>query len=241
MKNFISMSRNKIVTTGFPKDFDLILCNSKLCTAISGLNPDLFESNKVYTFQVDDSGLVIVSIQGIPFREGLPRIREVVHGYTLERYGVTFHQTDDLIREHLYTIIDTFVPVIQRDDGKPLNLIFIGGECYLFPFFFKDKYEVCPVLTVYTDFRSIYLDALYNHPDINANLVSYSDLMISGIHDFGIINLSHELPESVWQGLKCKSLLIIRCYTKKYQDEHYTLIQTWKFGYITLEWYQLIV
>ena len=73
--------------------------------------------------------------------------------HIIKRQFVTFHQNDDIVKEHLYKLI-------KHDTVD--NLILIGGEMYGYHNVIKSNNLFC-----YSDFDSVVNDTIYNvHPSI---------------------------------------------------------------------------
>ena len=224
--------RNKITTTGYPSSNDIKLCMNVLQDEILSLNPNDFDRTCTYTFQYatyapNDNKFCtrhMHCFKETDLYQG-NRLVEIIDGHRLERFPETFHQTDESIRYAIYEILKSFV--------MHESILMLGGECYLFPFFFPDAQSI----TVYTDMSSIALDVAHNHPFVNVECIAYSQLVLTRSFDLTIINVGHDLPDSVWDSLDCNHVLIIRCRPRK-DRRLYPVHHVWNFGYVTIEWCQ---
>jgi len=223
------MSRIKLTSTGFPSQSQLDYCIPLMKQKI--LNLDMKFEHKLYTFQyIHDS---------IHIQEGRnysnERIKDIIYGFTIFRFPHTFIQTDIMVREQIQFILQNHLQNIQHLNKK---MLFIGGECYVFPFFFKD----CDCF-VYTDFESIYQDTMYNSENsgarVNPNLVSYSNFRLEQSFGIGIINLSRDLSDSTWETIHVNDLIIIRCHHIN-PRKNYNLFKSWICKHVTIDWYKRI-
>ena len=219
------MSRIKLTSTGFPSNSQLDYCIPLMKKKL--LELDMKFEHKLYTFQyIHDS---------IHIQEGRnysnERIKDIIYGFTIFRFPHTFIQTDIMVRDQIQLILQNhFVNHFQ-------NILLIGGECYVFPFFFKD----CDCF-VYTDFESIYQDIIYNSENsgakVKAHLVSYSNFRLEQSFDIGIINLSRDLSDSTWETIIVNDLIIIRCHDIN-PRKNYNLFTSWICKHVTIDWYKI--
>jgi hypothetical protein len=225
------MSRNKITTTGFPSASDIALCIPLLQEELLQIDKSLCNDTYTYTFQYansvpHDNALCTTHmhcfIHKTPYSQH--RLTEHVAGFRIERFPHTFHQTHHLIRTELYTILQSLSALAYH------SILMIGGECYLFPFFFSHVTDMC----VYTDTESIAMDVMHNHPTIKAHCAPYSTLKLTRSFNLGIINVGLELPDTVWDTLYCEELIVIRCKPRK-ERIMYPVYKSWNMDYVTVE------
>jgi hypothetical protein len=150
-------------------------------------------------------------------------------GENIIRYNPkSFRQTDDIIKHKLYSII--------RSEIKTKNLYLIGGEMVFFAKLLKPERFIA-----YTDFESIYNDAIRNFPENkdNIKLINYEkDNLInletikvnSEIDNYHLIaNTSkHGLGQNLCEeilNLNLNNITIISCNKKSFQRD-YLILQT---------------
>ncbi len=227
------MSRNKITTTGYPSESEIALCIPELQDELLALDASLFDATKTYTFQYADrvpydnalcTTRMHCFIHTTSYTVSKQRLTETVSGFHIERLPETFHQTCNVVRTKIYAILHATVPACH-------SILMIGGECYLFPFFFPHTKDIC----VYTDMPSIAMDVTHNHPTIKTQCIPYSSLTLTRSFNVGIINVSRDLPDTVWNTLDCDELIIIRCKPRK-ERSMYQVYTSWHIDYVTVEW-----
>jgi hypothetical protein len=219
--------RTKLTCTGKPR-FDL--CCHDMKKELEWIDKMDWDPYTTYTFQYAEevpqdnpycTTHLHCHIHGTPYSK--MRVVERVGPFRIMRYPHTFFQTDRRIREELYPIVSSFL-----QDTK--NVFFLGGECYVFPFFAPPFTEV----HIISDFPSIVEDAKYNHPQHRVDLVSYDHFRCTDSYDRGIINVSHDLPDSVWESMDCDSLLVIRCRPRKVRPG-FVIEKTWTMLHVVVE------
>lgn len=220
--------RTKLTCTGKPL-FDLC-CHDMKKEMESIIDKMNWDPHTTYTFQYAEEAPLDNSfctthlhchIHGTPYTTH--RLIERIYEYRIMRYPHTFFQTDLRIRDELYPIVSFFLE-------KTKKVFFLGGECYLFPFFAPPFTSV----HIISDFPSIVEDTTLNHPQHRVNLVSYDHFTFIDSYDRGIINVSHDLPDSVWESLKCDTLLVIRCRPRKDRPS-YIIEKTWTMLHVVVE------
>lgn len=188
--------RNKIVFTGIPDEFTINLCNEKLKNY---LRSNKFIERKTYSFDLSE-----ITIDGIKI-------------YKEEN---TFHQNDDNIQKELYKIL---LPILKMQHK---NVLFIGGECYVFSSIVNAKNIYC-----YSDSQSIINSCHKNIENAVSKLVDYNNFHIPNIkYDLCILNvgikglgkfLSNYISE-----LQIKEKYYISCNGKSFIKDGFTPINT---------------
>ena len=143
----------------------------------------------------------------------------------------SFRQTDDIIKNKLYSILSNEI--------KTKNLYLIGGEMVFFAKLLKPQRFIA-----YTDFQSIYNDAICNFPENkdNIKLINYEkdnldnlDIVDSKIVNSEIVKYhliantsKHGLGKNLCQEilkLNFNNITIISCNKKSFQKD-YLMLQT---------------
>lgn len=155
-------------------------------------------------------------------------------GENIIRYNPkSFRQTDDIIKNKLYSIL--------KSEIKTKNLYLIGGEMVFFAKLLKPERFIA-----YTDFESIYNDAICNFPENkdNIKLINYekdnlvnletikvnSEIVNSEIDNYHLIantskhGLDKNLCEEILK-LNFNNITIISCNKKSFQRD-YLMLQT---------------
>lgn len=114
-----------------------------------------------FKFLLDDETLVYLYINGILYKD--KKMIDEIDKNMIYYNPLSFRQTDEEIKNRLYDIL--------KENIQSPNLYFIGGEMVFFAFMLK------PInFVMYTDFESIYDDALLNFPNNkeNIHLIKYN-------------------------------------------------------------------
>lgn len=208
-------SRNKICFHGPPTAETIRLCNPEVRELIM-MQALVGFKDIDYTFQS----------------------KTVIEGVEVVKSGNTFHQNDDNIRERLYHIL---FPEIKKCTG---NLLFIGGECYIFAMI-ADRYSVFEnrEIVTYSDCKDI-IEACYaNCNSVTAKLVNYNTVYfdVEKKYELCILNVSKK-------GLGCalvgcvKKLVVenpnmkvyyISCNEKSFAKDGLPYIDRWDFNCVS--------
>ncbi len=188
--------RNKITFTGIPDEFTINLCNEKLKKY---LREREFTDGETYSFDFSEI---------------------IIDGIKIYKEENTFHQNDDNIQKELYNIL---FPILMRGYG---NVLFIGGECYVFSYIVNAKNIFC-----YSDSLPIINSCIKNRENIVSKLVNYNNFHIPNIkYDLCILNVGikglGKFLSNYISKLQIKENFYISCNEKSFIRDGFTPINT---------------
>ena len=167
-----------------------------------------------------DTKLVYLEINNIIIRNN--SMIDVINGETIRYNPKSFRQLDDSIRSKLYEILSGTITT--------KNLYLIGGEALFFVKLLKPKKYI-----IYTDFESIYNDAITNLSDLNSiKLISYetdSIKLVDESYDVILNTSKHGLGLNLCRNilkLDQQRIIIISCNKKSFQRDMKILSQKYK-------------
>jgi len=194
--NILDISRNKISFVG--KNIPFKLCSPKLQNFLreisSEILPDInysiqitnldevsivldgsFSINSILNAKIKSQIKYLETCDGILIDEDL---HSIYNDKLITRYYNTFIQTDDNIRDHIYSILTKYTAQ---------NLLLIGGECYVY-----SKLLIAKNVDVFSDLQSICNDVTKNNKYANVNLVNYNNISLNKTtyYDFAVLNVS---------------------------------------------------
>lgn len=162
-----------------------------------------------FDFLLNDDTLVYLYINGITYRND--QMIDYIGDEKIYYNPLSFRQTDDSIKSELYTIL--------IENVLSEKIYFIGGEMVFFAKLLKPKEFI-----MYTDFESIYEDALINFSEKknNINLITYNFSKLNKTDkDYILIantsrnGLDKNLCKEVLE-LELKKIVIVSCNKKSF-------------------------
>ena len=147
---------------------------------------------------------------------------DIINNFTIKYNPKSFRQLDDSIKFKLYEILFESV--------KSENLYLIGGEALFFIKLLNPKKYI-----LYTDFESIYNDAITNLSDLNSiKLISYetdSIKLVDESYDVILNTSKHGLGLNLCENilkLDQQRIIIISCNKKSFEKDMKNLSQKYK-------------
>jgi hypothetical protein len=169
---------------------------------------------------LSDPTLVYLEIGKKLYRNEL--MIDVINGSTIKYNCKSFRQLDDSIKIKLYEILSKSI--------KSNNLYLIGGEALFFVRLLKPKKYI-----IYTDFESIYNDAIINLDNLNnIHLISYETdeiELIKESYDIILNTSKHGLGVNLCKNLlklNQQRMIIISCNKKSFEKDMKILDQKYK-------------
>jgi hypothetical protein len=189
-------ARNKISFVG--DKIPYYLCCSGLTSILKVLEP-YFVEDANYTIQVTNLNDISITTDKsfnyleIDFGEYTLKSLKICDSYIINndlnsqycdkiisRYYNTFIQTDENIRQHIYSTIMSL-------GNNYNNTLLIGGECYMYSSILKSNNTY-----VYSDYESICLDTIKNNSTAIVYQIDYNTITPNNTHiyDICILNVS---------------------------------------------------
>jgi len=172
---------------------------------------------------LSDPTLVYLEISNHIIKDEL--MIDIINNFTIKYNSKSFRQLDDSIKFKLYEILFESV--------KSNNLYLIGGEALFFIKLLQPKKYI-----LYTDFESIYNDAITNLSDLNSiKLISYetdSIKLVDEPYDVILNTSKHGLGSNLCKNilkLDQQRIIIISCNKKSFEKDMKILSQKYKIEY----------
>ena len=169
---------------------------------------------------LSDPSLIYLEILDVIYRNQL--MIDIINGSTIKYNCKSFRQLDDSIKIKLYEILSKSI--------KSDNLYLIGGEALFFIKLLKPKKYI-----LYTDFESIYNDAITNLDDLNnIHLISYETdeiKLVDKSYDIILNTSKHGLGVNLCKNilrLDQQRIIIISCNKKSFERDMKILDQKYK-------------
>lgn len=216
--------RNKIVFRGKPSIEMIQMCNSQLQNY---MREKEFEDYKTYTLQASSEGVITNPLYDIT-----ETVKFGEQEVAITRNFETFHQNDDGIRQELYKVLADVLSPPGKTYG---NVLFIGGECYLFSKVVQAENIYC-----FSDDEKILRDCLRNNDKtekVKTSHVDYNTVEIPELtYDLCILNVSKKgLGEHLSYQVRNSSQFTcptyyISCHAQSFQRDNLSYTQKWDFS-----------